>query len=61
MLRTVGRAIKINHTIANCAGREEDKETVVAVQELLTLINSFPDHFDETSMFVGGQHAQVRR
>jgi hypothetical protein len=31
----------------------------VAVRELLKLIRSFPDHFDETSMFMGGQHAQV--
>lgn len=40
-------------------GREsEDKDTNIAVRELLSLIQSFPDHFDETSMFTGGKHAQ---
>jgi len=40
-------------------GREsEDKDTNIAVRELLNLIQSFPDHFDETSMFAGGSHAQ---
>ena len=41
-------------------GREsEDKDTNIAVRELLSLIQSFPDHFDETSMFTGGKQAQV--
>ena len=41
-------------------GREsEDKDTNIAVRELLSLIQTFPDHFDETSMFTGGKHAQV--
>lgn len=40
-------------------GREqEDKETVIAVKELLSLVKSFPDHFDETSMFTGGRQAE---
>jgi len=40
-------------------GREsEDKETVIAVKELLSLVQSFPDHFDETSMFTGGKQAE---
>jgi len=38
--------------------KEEDKETVIAVRELLGLVGSFPDHFDETSMFNGGKQAQ---
>jgi hypothetical protein len=42
------------------SGREEDKETVIAVRKLLELVSSFPDHFDETTMFNGGQHAKVR-
>jgi len=37
--------------------QEEDKETVIAVKELLNLISSFKDHFDETSMFTGGLQA----
>ena len=42
-------------------GREsEDKDTNIAVRELLNLIQSFPDHFDESSMFAGGKHAQVQ-
>ena len=41
-------------------GREsEDKDTLIAVRELLNLISSFPDHFDETSMFTGGRQAEV--
>lgn len=32
---------------------EEDKETAIAVKELLNLIASFPDHFDESVMFAG--------
>ena len=41
-------------------GKEtEDKDTNIAVRELLNLIQSFPDHFDETSMFTGGRQAQV--
>ena len=39
--------------------QEEDKETVIAVKELLNLISSFKDHFDETSMFTGGLQANV--
>jgi len=39
----------------------EDKETVIAVKELLNLVQSFPDHFDETSMFTGGRQAEELR
>jgi len=37
--------------------QEEDQETVIAVKELLSLISTFKDHFDETSMFAGGLQA----
>lgn len=37
---------------------EEDAETVQAVKELLGLVSSFPEHYDETSMFTGGRQAQ---
>lgn len=33
---------------------EEDKETQIAVKELLNLLRSFPDHFDETKLFSQG-------
>ncbi len=46
--------------VISFSGREEDKETVIAVRKLLELVSSFPDHFDETTMFNGGQHAKVR-
>ncbi len=36
---------------------EEDKDTQIAVKELLNLMRSFPDHFDERVMFAGGQTA----
>jgi len=40
-------------------GREtEDRDTLIAVKELMALISSFPDHFDETSMFTGGRQAE---
>lgn len=32
---------------------------MIAVREFLDLVSRFPDHFDETSMFNGGQHAKV--
>jgi ERO1-like protein alpha len=32
----------------------EDKDTLIAVKELFNLFRSFPDHFDETTMFNGG-------
>lgn len=58
-LRALAKAAPYLAAQSYFTGREdEDKETVVAVRELLDLIQSFPDHFDETSMFTGGQHAQ---
>jgi len=30
---------------------EEDKETSIAVKELLAILKSFPDQFDETRLF----------
>ena len=33
---------------------EEDKDTQIAVKELLNIVRSFPDHFDESAMFNGG-------
>ena len=29
------------------------------MKELLGLVSSFPEHYDETSMFTGGRQAQV--
>ena len=39
--------------------KEEDQETVKAVKELLSLVSSFPEHFDETTWFSGGRQAEV--
>jgi len=38
---------------------EEDKETQIAVKEVLNLMRSFPDQFDETSMFTSGQKLEM--
>ena len=38
---------------------EEDKETQIAVKEILNLMKSFPDQFDETSMFTSGQKLEM--
>jgi len=38
---------------------EEDKETKIAVKEILNLMKSFPDQFDETSMFTSGQKIEM--
>ncbi len=40
---------------------EEDKETLIAVKELLNLMRSFPDHFDETTMFSGDNSLGLKR
>lgn len=36
---------------------EEDEEVRVAVTDLLKVIKTFPQHFNETTMFNGGQQA----
>jgi ERO1-like protein alpha len=33
---------------------EEDKATLESVKKVIDLVQSFPDHFDESGMFVGG-------
>jgi len=58
-LRALAKASEYLSRQKYFTGREgEDKETVIAVKELLSLINSFPDHFDETHMFAGGKQAK---
>ncbi len=37
---------------------QEDKETSIAVKELLNIMKSFPDHFDENVMFASGDPNQ---
>ena len=60
-LRALAKAAPYLAQQAFYTGRDaEDKETVIVVRELLNLISSFPDHFDETSMFTGGKQAEVR-
>lgn len=39
--------------------QEEDKETQIAVKELLNLMRSFPDHFDESTMFKSGSKIEM--
>ncbi len=38
---------------------EEDKDTQIAVKELLSLVRSFPDQFNESTMFPDGQEASL--
>lgn len=57
-LRALAKAAPFLAAQSYFTGREEDKETVTAVRELLDLVKTFPDHFDETSMFIGGQDAK---
>ena len=38
---------------------EEDKETQIAVKEVLNLMKSFPDQFDETTMFKSGNKLEM--
>ena len=38
---------------------EEDKETQIAVKEILNLVKSFPDQFDETTMFSSGNKIEM--
>ncbi|PSN36515.1 Ero1-like protein [Blattella germanica] len=37
---------------------EEDKEVRLAIHDFLKVIRSFPDHFNESSMFSGGNQAR---
>jgi len=58
-LRALAKAADYLSAQSYYTGREEeDKETVIAVKELLSLVSSFPEHFDETSMFTGGKLAE---
>jgi len=58
-LRALAKAAPFLASQTYFTGRgEEDKETAIAVKELLNLVSSFPDHFDETSMFNGGVKAE---
>ncbi|KAJ4441485.1 hypothetical protein ANN_11340 [Periplaneta americana] len=37
---------------------DEDKEVKFAIHDFLKVVRSFPDHFNESSMFSGGQQAR---
>jgi len=57
-LRALAKAAPYLTNHSFFTGREEeDAETAVAVKDLLELVSSFPDHYDETSMFNGGKQA----
>ncbi|XP_023330464.1 ero1-like protein isoform X2 [Eurytemora carolleeae] len=58
-LRALAKAAPYLANQSYFTGREDDDlETSLAVQDLLNLVESFPEHFDETSMFVGGKQAK---
>ncbi|XP_039294127.1 uncharacterized protein CG43867-like [Nilaparvata lugens] len=37
---------------------EQDSDTRLAINDLLSVVKSFPDHFNESSMFSGGEQAR---
>ncbi|KAG9435464.1 ero1-like protein [Apis mellifera carnica] len=37
----------------------QDKDTRLAINDILNIIKSFPDHFNESVMFTGGSEAQL--
>jgi len=57
-LRALAKASSYLSSLPYFTGREEeDQETARVVGEILQLVSSFPEHFDETSMFTGGRQA----
>ena len=59
-LRALTKAATVfeNHQFYT-GNEEEDKETAIAVKEILNLIKSFPDQFDETVMFKFGETKEM--
>ncbi|XP_006618284.1 ero1-like protein [Apis dorsata] len=39
--------------------KAQDKDTRLAINDILNIIKSFPDHFNESIMFTGGSEAQL--
>ena len=59
-LRAITKAAPFLETQTFFTGNdEEDKETQIAVKEILNLMRSFPDQFDETSMFTSGSKFEI--
>ena len=60
-LRAITKAANYLEGLEFFTGNEkEDKETVIEVKELLNVIRSFPDQFDENEMFShGNQHERL--
>lgn len=57
-LRALAKAAPYLESLEYYTGNEnEDNDVSKAVKDLLTVVKSFPEHFDESSMFSGGQHA----
>lgn len=57
-LRALAKAAPYLETQEFYTGNEEDdKDVKKAVTDLLSIVKSFPDHFDEHSMFTGGNQA----
>ncbi|XP_014290880.1 ero1-like protein isoform X1 [Halyomorpha halys] len=58
-LRAVHKAAPYLSSIDYYTGREvEDKETLEAIIDILNVVRSFPEHFNESTMFNGGSQAQ---
>lgn len=58
-LRAITKAATYLETQTFYTGNDqEDKETQIAVKEILNLMRSFPDQFDETSMFKSGSRLE---
>lgn len=59
-LRALTKAAPFLETQTFYTGNEqEDKETLIAVKEVLNLMKAFPDQFDETSMFKSGNEQEM--
>lgn len=57
-LRALAKAAPYLESLEYYTGNEsEDNDVSKAVKDLLTVVKSFPEHFDESSMFSGGQQA----
>ncbi|XP_063614674.1 ero1-like protein isoform X1 [Penaeus indicus] len=57
-LKALAKAAPYLESLEYYTGNEsEDNDVSKAVKDLLTVVKSFPEHFDESSMFSGGQQA----
>lgn len=58
-LRALAKAAPyLEHEEYYTGNEDEDKEVKLGVQDFLKVVRSFPDHFNESTMFSGGQQAR---